>query len=358
MVEGNGHADAPKKRWLLAGVVATAGVLAALARPPAKADARALATTAKDWDLAAESLTRKNASMGRRAKPLVLVAGLSRTGTSSLQEALIALNLTVHHTYETITHHLDFWYYYLNGEIARPNVRALIEPLDVDAISDCWYAHLAPEILREYPDAKVILTTRDPTSWLRSYEAYIDNSDLYHWSRQIRRLVLSRFSRLLGLGTLFRTSGLIGPATGLDLDNLPVLMDVWHRIDRVIYGANTPNPLWRGAYERHNAYVRSLVPEDQLMEFSFGDTWTDLVRFLEIDVDTHFLRDKPFPRLNCVASKSCVSHVSAQLTATHERLATLVLVVVILLSLALVDIGHFTYFFAPPPRLLFPVVVR
>ena len=72
--------------WVVVG-----GVVFALAWPGVTPlDRRALATVATDWEL-------KNGSTSREEHPrdLVVVAGLSRTGTSSLQGALRALNLKV-----------------------------------------------------------------------------------------------------------------------------------------------------------------------------------------------------------------------------------------------------------------------
>jgi len=105
---------------------------------------------------------------------------------------------------------------------------------------------------------------------------------------------------------------------GLELEKLPMLMDVWRRIDAVVFGSNVPNPLWKAGYDRHNAFVRSLVPENQLLEFSFanGDGWQEIADFLDMPVVP---LDQPFPRLNCVATGSCVSQLSARATRAHER---------------------------------------
>ena len=54
----------------------------------------------------------------------------------------------------------------------------LREPRRVAAVTDCWFAYLLPELLREYPDAKVVLGTRPTGPWLRSYENYIATSHL------------------------------------------------------------------------------------------------------------------------------------------------------------------------------------
>lgn len=251
------------QRSVLTGVlgIAVLALVGALARPPCTSDSSALSTNPEYWELPADSnlslahdhqasaiFPPDSSQHADHSSPLILVAGLSRTGTSSVQQALSLLNLTVFHTHETMRHHLDFWYYYLDGKISQPDVRALIDPLGVQAISDCWFAYLAPEIIRAYPSAKVILGTRDVLSWLRSYNSYIDSSDLYHWGRQLRRLVLSRTSRLLQLGPTLRSAGLVASEGGLDLEKLPILMHVWRRIDkvcptRIVTRANFNKPL-------------------------------------------------------------------------------------------------------------------
>uniref|UniRef100_A0A7S3JUL4 Sulfotransferase domain-containing protein n=1 Tax=Aureoumbra lagunensis TaxID=44058 RepID=A0A7S3JUL4_9STRA len=307
-------------------------------------DVQTLETKPNDWEVTNSDndrcLNTSYPKQNNNSRPLILVAGLSRTGTSSLQDALIALNLTVFHTYETVIHHLDFWYYYLNGYIEKPNIQAILDPLGIHAISDCWFAHLTPEIIKAYPNTKVILTTREAQAWIRSYRSYLKVSDLYHWSRQFHRLMASRISHLFHLGSILKYFNFI-PNTndGLDLEKLPMLMNIWAGVDRVVYGSNNPNPLWHNAYERHNAYIRAIVPKDQLFEFNLGngDGWDQLIHFLGVDQDTaRRVLSKPFPRLNCVATNSCVSQLSTQATRLHELF-------VLLFSLLLLAFLFFLY---------------
>ncbi|KAH8043477.1 hypothetical protein JL722_15186 [Aureococcus anophagefferens] len=107
------------------------GVFCALARPPTRDDAAALPTRPEDWERPREHASAWNASVRLRfprdeavfrgGTPLVFAAGLSRTGTSTIQAALMELNLTVDHSLETMAHDLDFWYYYLSGQVERPD---------------------------------------------------------------------------------------------------------------------------------------------------------------------------------------------------------------------------------------------
>ena len=78
------------------------------------------------------------------------------------------------------------------------------------------------------------------------------------------------------------------------------------------------------AYERHNAFIRSLVPPAQLLEFdlSKGDGYAELVDFLKVDPDVaKKALASQFPRINCIPNATCVSHISEHLTKTHERYA-------------------------------------
>ena len=228
------------------------------------------------------------------------------------------------HTLETVSDHSDFWYYCLKGDVEVPDAGQLVE--GVDAVSDCWFALLAPELLRQFPRAKIILTTRDPaSSWLRSYRSYQATSGLYDYHRQMHRLLLARVSTLFGIGSILRKLDIIPASTGLDLENLPVLMDIWRRIDDVVYGSTRPNFLWKTAYDRHNAFVRSLVPEDQLIDFDVSrHGYQELIDFLGLDNRT----TDAFPTLNCVPTKTCVSHLSEQHTFTHEKIIVSLLLVI------------------------------
>ena len=58
---------------------------------------------------------------------------------------------------------------------------------------------------------------------------------------------------------------------------------------------------WEGDFEKngkrrfheHYAHVRSLVPEDRLLEFNLAAGWEPLCKFLDVPVP-----DQPFPRTN------------------------------------------------------------
>jgi hypothetical protein len=126
----------------------------------------------------------------------VIGAGFGRTGTASLQSALQDLGFgPCYHMYEVFEHpeHADFWEAALRGE-----------PVDWDEFlggyeaSVDWSACAFYEQLMErHPDAKVLLSVRDPEQWYESMR-----STIYELAKLFRR---SPFTRLgLALASLIR----------------------------------------------------------------------------------------------------------------------------------------------------------
>ena len=52
--------------------------------------------------------------------------------------------------------------------------------------------------------------------------------------------------------------------------------------------------LFRSAYRKHNAYVRSHCKKDQLLEFNVTEGWGPLCQFLSREVP----KETPFPHVN------------------------------------------------------------
>ncbi|CAD0092503.1 unnamed protein product [Aureobasidium mustum] len=104
------------------------------------------------------------------------------------------------------------------------------------------------ELLEAYPDAKVVLTTRDPEKWRRSIENTVG--------------VISKWR-------IWSYLALVSPECAAwcnMLDKMDIVMDGWS-IE---------------ALARHNAGVRSVVPKEKLLEFKLGqDGWQELCEFID-----------------------------------------------------------------------------
>lgn len=120
--------------------------------------------------------------------PTKSAVGISRSGTESLREALFELG------YDHTTHGFDTmgppctleaWYNLDRKKYTSPGGDANVSAQDFDqiighcmAITDLPAARIAPELIAAYPDAKVVLNTRDVDSWYRSF-----NETMVYWDR-------------------------------------------------------------------------------------------------------------------------------------------------------------------------------
>ena len=192
----------------------------------------------------------------------VIGAGFGRTGTLSLKHALEKLGFEkCYHMMEVMAndHHVERW-----RELARG------EPVDWDALfsgyqaavdwpsCNFWEAQLA-----RFPDAKVLLSERDPERWYESVMSTIYPSSLAGRKAEdpaIRDRVEMAFEVIWD--ALFDSR----------------MDDKEHVI---------------GVYLAHNERVKRLVPADKLLVFNPADGWDPLCAFFDCDVP-----EEAFPRVN------------------------------------------------------------
>lgn len=189
----------------------------------------------------------------------VIGAGVGRTGTLSLKTALEQLlGGPCYHGSEVFGRRRQtrFWRAAARGE-----------PVDwwgffhgYTATVDWPAAAFWEEILTDFPDAIVLLSTRESVDvWQRSAE-----------------------------DTIFRYAPLapVNPTVKMFSEVLRT---------RFTPAVRDPEQA-KAAYERHNAHVRATVPPDRLVEWSPGDGWGPLCAALDLPEP-----DQPFPRVNTAA---------------------------------------------------------
>lgn len=192
----------------------------------------------------------------------VIGAGYGRTGTLSLKAGLEqVLGGRCYHM-ETIVHdarQLDLWSAWARSPDDLPDLDAMLDGFvaAVDAPM-CFYWE---ELLARHPDARVVLTVRDPDRWVESFQALMRANFQGIWMALFssRYRAFAGFSRTMGqrfVGSLRRER----------------LIETFHR---------------------HNERVRAVVPADRLLEFEVKQGWAPLCAFLDVPVP-----DGPFPHLN------------------------------------------------------------
>lgn len=188
----------------------------------------------------------------------VVGAGLGRTGTMSLKLALERLlGGPCYHMLEVLARpdHVAGWRERIHGEAGDWD--ALFA--DFDAAVDWPTAAFWEEIAGAYPDALILLSTRDTESWWRSCDRTIFE--------------------------IFRT----GPD-----ENIEAWFDMCTDLLELRFTPDFLDPdTAMAAFEEHNARVRSAAPSERLLEWHPGDGWGPLCDALGTPVP-----DEPFPKVN------------------------------------------------------------
>jgi hypothetical protein len=207
----------------------------------------------------------------------VIGAGFGRTGTMSLKVALETLGFgPCYHMIEVFEHpeHVGFW------EAAWRSEPVDWEKVlgDYEATVDWPACTFYEELLRRHPDAKVLLSVRDPERWYES-----TRNTIYELSKIIAGSWLSRVT--------FAFVGLF----------VPGVFEIG-RMDNEI--------IWQGTFDgkfedkrhamevfnRHNEEVRRRIPRERLLVYEVKEGWGLLCEFLGVEEP-----DQPFQRLNDAA---------------------------------------------------------
>jgi hypothetical protein len=185
----------------------------------------------------------------------VIGAGFGRTGTMSLKLALEQLGFgPCYHMVEVFKNAKAPGYW----EAAADR-----KPVDWEevfagyaATVDWPSATFWRELADAYPQAKVILTLRDPEAWFTSTQATIFNhgfdDDSDPWQRMVMKVVGDLFDR--------------------DLHDKARLLEV---------------------FRRHNETVQQVIPRERLLVYDVAQGWGPLCAFLGVPVP-----DSPMPKTN------------------------------------------------------------
>jgi hypothetical protein len=198
----------------------------------------------------------------------VIGAGLGRTATFSLKFALEHIGLgPCYHMSEVFAgarRNVPLW---LDAVQRKPDWDAIFDGFhSTTDYPACTYWR---ELAELYPDAKVVLTVRDPDSWFDSVSETI-------FSQKMQ-------GSLAGTPIEAMMNGVIFDAFGGRVNDRAFMTD-WFR--------------------RRNEQVIDALPPERLLVFSPKQGWEPLCSFLGVPVP-----DAPFPRVN---SRDEIGHATAE----------------------------------------------
>jgi hypothetical protein len=198
----------------------------------------------------------------------IIGAGFGRTGTASIKAALETLGFSpCYHMTEVFANpeHAEFWRAAWRGEPVHWDRILGGYEATVDWPACTFYA----ELMERYPDAKVLLSVRDPERWYESTRSTIYELGRISTGSPFSRLSFAFFF-LLAFGT-FNTGQ--GPMT-----------------EEIIWGGTFD------VFNQHSKEVRRRVPQEQLLVYEVKEGWGPLCEFLGVEEP-----DTPFPHLNDAA---------------------------------------------------------
>ena len=199
----------------------------------------------------------------------VIGTGFGRTGTLSLKLALEQLGFgPCYHMIETGQRpaHNALWLALARGE--SDDWRAILE--GYAATVDWPAVFIWKELVTAYPDAKVILTLRDPEAWYTSAAQTI-------------------FARMQDYDEALKRDdvGAIDPARRAHMTMVNAVV-----VDKA-FGGSLDKGYAIDVFNAHNEEVRRTVPPEKLLAYEAGDGWEPLCAFLRVPVP-----EAPYPKVN------------------------------------------------------------
>ncbi|MGH2961511.1 MAG: sulfotransferase family protein [Solirubrobacterales bacterium] len=193
-------------------------------------------------------------------------AGLGRTGTQSVKaalERLLAGPCYDNHYLLENPEQVPVWERALGGHRVDWDTLFAEHRSAVDMTVAMFYAELAAA----YPNALVILSTREPDAWWRSFDNTV--VDALH-----KPVGDNPFAQAL----------------------LPARDFTIRLLDARFTPEWTDEDAAKRAYERHNAAVRVTIPRSRLVEWQPGDDWSAICEGLGQPAPA-----EPFPHVNTTA---------------------------------------------------------
>ena len=204
----------------------------------------------------------------------IIGAGLPRTGTNTLKDALEKLGFKkTYHMKELLVHPENLHYWKSLEATGTTQWDELYNGFQATVDFPCypWYK----EHMKQYPDAKVILTTRPFDKWYTSVHSTIWQAGpqtIFQKLGMMSKLLFNpRLRAVIGCVKLAKKSIFAGTFQGQFLDKVAS----------------------EKLFNKHVEDVKTHVPSDKLLIFEATEGWGPLCKFLGVPVPS-----EPFPHLN------------------------------------------------------------
>jgi hypothetical protein len=202
----------------------------------------------------------------------VIGAGMPRTGTLTQKVALEMLGLGPCYHMVDVLADLDqaaLWEEALDGRARWQRIFSGFQST-VDWPGGFFYR----ELIDVHPEAKVVLSVREPAAWERSMRQTV-------WSVRHGESLM----RLLS-----SAQACVNPRWAGFLNMIDRLL--WEGEGTFAASNDEPQQMIE-TMKRHNEAVRSVVPAERLLVWSVTEGWEPLCEFLEVPIP-----DVPFPHVN------------------------------------------------------------
>lgn len=213
---------------------------------------------------------------------VLIGVGLPRTGTSSLKIAFEKLlGGQCYHMTSFIMEGTDFdqehWTKALRGQTKSQDWIDFFKKRDCISCVDFPPAYFFKEIFQAIPNAKVVLSIRNPDTWHESVEESVMRTQRILRSFPASLVVGQKPGMTERLNTAYAMS--TTPPQGFS-----------HSLFGSIEAGKQES---RKFYDKWTEEVKKVVPKSQLLEFEVKQGWEPLCGFLGLPVP-----DQPFPRAN------------------------------------------------------------
>lgn len=194
----------------------------------------------------------------------VIGAGMPRTGTLSLKTALEQLGFgPCHHMTELFAHPGQWPLWNRIGDGEEVEWEEIFGPYR--ATTDAPGVYFWRQLMARYPEARLILTERDPERWYQSMTSTI-------FSPRHREMIQASPVGAI-IAKLARRS--------------------WTGRDDALRSGPPSREVMIELFKAHNAAVRAEVPTERLLIYSVSEGWDPLCSFLGVEVPA-----TPFPHVN------------------------------------------------------------